>query len=208
MLENGDVDLVISHAPSAERDALASHPAWRYSKIMYNDFVLVGPPSDPAGVRQATDIRDAMKRITASTVRFLSRGDQSGTHEREQALWQAAGVRPSEDRVVVAGASMGATLRVANETNSYTLSDRATFLRLADSLQLAIVFEGGSELLNTYSVIVDPEGPRADQARRFADWLVDGNGRQAIERFRVDGRQVFQVWPHYRPASTPDATPE
>jgi tungstate transport system substrate-binding protein len=207
MLENGDVDLVISHAPLAERDALASHPAWHYRKVMFNDFVLVGPPSDPAGVKESAHIHDAMRRIAMSTVRFLSRGDRSGTHEREETLWQGAGVRPSEGRLVVAGAAMGATLRAANETNSYTLSDRATFLRLSDSLELAVVFEGGLNLLNTYAVIVAPAGPRAGNARMFADWLAAGDGRRAIERFLVDGRQVFQVWPRDRAANTPDAMP-
>ena len=207
MLEDGDADLVISHAPTAERDALAAHPAWHYRKVMFNDFVLVGPPSDPAGVKQAADVRDGMRRIAASGVRFLSRGDQSGTHEREEALWQAAGARPAEGRLVVAGAAMGATLRAANETDSYTLADRATYLRLASSLRLIIVFEGGSDLLNTYSVIVDPQGARAATARRFAHWLADGDGRQAVEDYRVEGRQVFFPWPKDRPADSPSALP-
>jgi tungstate transport system substrate-binding protein len=207
MLEDGDADVVISHAPATERDVLAAHPTWYYRKVMFNDFVLVGPPSDPAHVMQASDIRNAMQRIAASEARFLSRGDQSGTHEREDALWQSAGVRPPEGRLVVAGAAMGATLRAANETDSYTLSDRATYLRLAPSLRLAIVFEGGAELLNTYSVLVDPQGARAVDARRFADWLTGGEGRQAIENFRVEGRQVFFVWPKDRPADTPSALP-
>ena len=123
MLESGDVDVVISHAPAAEAAALSSHPAWRYQKVMFNDFVLVGPPADPAGVRQAVDTPDAMRRIARSTARFLSRGDQSGTHEREEALWQSAGARPGEGQLVVAGAAMGATLRIASETESYSLSD-------------------------------------------------------------------------------------
>ena len=207
MLEGGEADLVISHAPAAERDVLAGHPTWYYRKVMFNDFVLVGPPPDPAGVKQAVNIRDAMWRIATSEVRFLSRGDQSGTHEREEALWQAAAVRPAEGRLVVAGAAMGATLRAANETDSYTLSDRATYLRLAPSLRLVIVFEGGAELLNTYSVLVDPQGARAVDARRFADWLAEDGGRQAIENYRVEGRQVFFVWPKDRPAGTPSALP-
>jgi tungstate transport system substrate-binding protein len=207
MLEDGDVDLVISHAPAAERQALASHPTWHYRKVMFNDFVLVGPPTDPAGVRQAHEVGVAMQRIAASAARFLSRGDLSGTHEREEALWQAAGARPPRDRLIIAGAAMGATLRIASETESYTMSDRATFLRLADSLRLVIVFEGGAGLLNTYSVLVDPDGRRAADARRFADWLADGEGRRVVENYRVDGRQVFFAWPNDRPADTPSALP-
>jgi tungstate transport system substrate-binding protein len=148
-----------------------------------------------------------MRRIVRSTARFLSRGDQSGTHEREEALWQAAGARPSDGRLVVAGAAMGATLRIASETDSYSLSDRATFLRLVNSLRLAIVHEGDAELLNTYSVIVDPRGPHAAGAQIFADWLAAGEGRQAIESYRVDGRQVFFAWPAGQPAGRPEALP-
>ena len=207
MLEDGDVDLVISHAPAAERDLLAAHPAWYYRKVMFNDFVLVGPQSDPAGVHRAADIGAAMRQIAASDVRFLSRGDQSGTHEREQALWRAAGTRPTADRLIVAGAAMGATLRAANETGSYTLSDRATYLRLAASLRLVVVFEGGADLMNTYSVLFDPQESRAADAQRFADWLADGDGRRAVENYRVEGRQVFFVWPEDRPADTPSALP-
>jgi tungstate transport system substrate-binding protein len=208
MLEGGDVDVVISHAPAAERAALSSHPAWRYRKIMFNDFVLVGPPADPAGLREAVDARDGMRRIARSTSRFLSRGDQSGTHEREEALWQAAGIRPGDGRLVVAGAAMGATLRIASETDGYSLSDRATFLRLANSLRLAIVHEGDAELLNTYSVIADSRGPHADGAQLFVNWLTTGQGRQVVEGYRVEGRQVFFVWPAGRPADHPEALPQ
>lgn len=207
MLENGDADLVISHAPAAEGAALATHPGWYYRKVMFNDFVLVGPSPDPAGVQQAADVGEAMRRIARSMARFLSRGDQSGTHEREEALWRAAGVRPAADRLVVTGAAMGATLRAASETDSYALSDRATFLLLEAALRLVVVFEGGAELLNTYAVIVDPAGLRAADARRFADWLATGGGRQVVEAYGVDGRQVFFAWPAERPADSPSALP-
>lgn len=207
MLDRGEADLVISHAPAAEREALRAHTSWRYRKIMFNDFVIVGPPADPAGVRQAIDASDAMRRIARSRARFLSRGDQSGTHEREAALWKAAGQRPADGLLVVAGAAMGTTLRIASETEGYSLSDRATFLRLAGSLRLAILHEGDEALLNTYSVIVDSGGPRASDAQRFSDWLATGSGRQRVAGYRVDGRQVFFAWPSGQPNDVPHALP-
>ena len=102
---------------------------------------------------------------------------------------------------------MGATLRIASETDSYSLSDRATFLRLVNSLRLVIVHEGDAELLNTYAVIADPDAAHADGAQRFANWLATGQGRQVVEGYRVDGRQVFFAWPAGRPADDPGALP-
>jgi tungstate transport system substrate-binding protein len=207
MLATGDADLVISHAPEAEAEALRTHRDWRYQKVMFNDFVLVGPASDPGGVGQAGDASDAMRRIAGSTARFISRGDQSGTHEREEALWQSAGIRPPAGRLVVAGAAMGATLRIASETESYSLSDRGTFLRLANSLRLVVVYDGGVDLLNTYAVITDTDGAHAGDAQRFSDWLGHGGGRQVVESYTVDGRQLFFAWPEGRPSSRPGAVP-
>jgi tungstate transport system substrate-binding protein len=120
MLADGSVSLVISHAPQAEAAHLARQPRWQYRKFMYNDFILVGPPADPAQARSARTIEDAMRRIAASEARFLSRGDHSGTHEREQTLWKLAGAVPQGNRLVIAGSGMGATLRIAAHTGAYT----------------------------------------------------------------------------------------
>jgi tungstate transport system substrate-binding protein len=208
MLARGDVDVVISHAPALEAAALREHPGWSYRKIMFNDFVLVGPSDDPARIQTATGIEEAIKRIASSSARFLSRGDRSGTHEREEALWTLAGTRPVPDRLVVAGAGMGATLRIASETGSYTLTDRATFAQLAPNLRLKILFEGGVNLLNTYAVIVDPAGARARDAADFADWLSEGKGREVIQRYQVGGNvQAFNVWPLGRPRKHPGDLP-
>ena len=174
MLEKAEADAVISHAPAAETSALRSHPTWRYQKIMFNDFVLAGPADDPADVRRARDVREAMQRIAISGVRFLSRGDESGTHEREEALWQAVGARPASGRLIVAGAGMGATLRVASETASYTLTDRASYAQLASALRLSILHERDPELVNTYAVIIDTTGPRAGDADRRRVRLLPG----------------------------------
>jgi tungstate transport system substrate-binding protein len=207
MLERGDADLVISHAPSAEKSALAAHPSWRYRKLMFNDFVIVGPPDDPAHLRGAADAGVTMQRIAASHSRFLSRGDQSGTHEREESLWQAAGARPSGDRLIVAGTGMGATLRIASETGAYTLTDRATFGQHQRTLRLAIVFDGDPLLLNTYAVVVDASGPREHAATMVFDWLTDGPGREAIADHRVGGTQAFFTWPPGRAREDPEALP-
>ena len=205
MLEKGDVDFVISHAPEAEAVALVAHPGWRYRKIMFNDFVLVGPPGDPAAVRGAETAAAAMRRIAGSDARFISRGDSSGTHEREQQLWTAAGARPA--RLVVAGSGMGATLRIAGETAAYTLTDRATLAQHDGALQLAIVFEGGPALLNTYAVTVDPGGRHAAGALDFFEWITGGRGREVIDGYRIRGVPAFAVWPANVPGVRPDAQP-
>ena len=208
MLDEKHVDVVISHAPAAEAKALATHPGWRYRKIMWNTFVIVGPPSDPARVSGSSDLADAMRRIATSEQTFLSRGDMSGTHEREEALWARAGVRPQPKRLVVAGSGMGTTLRAASGTAAYTLTDAATFAQLAPNLELKIVFEGDPSLLNTYAVVYDPDGEKSKSAAAFVNWLSDGEGRFEIERFRVSGGIVaFTPWPLDRPRTHPDDTP-
>ena len=204
MLSDGHADVVISHAPAAESTAMREHPAWDYRKIMFNDFVLVGPPGDPAGVASAPHLIDAMRRIASSDTRFLSRGDGSGTHERKQQLWVRAGRTPPKDRLVVAGAGMGSTLRSASETIAYTLTDRATFNQLQNTLKLKVLFEGGPLLLNTYAVIHDPA---RTAAAAFAQWLSDGAGRKKIADYRIGNASAFVVWPAGKPRSTPDALP-
>jgi tungstate transport system substrate-binding protein len=208
MLADSHADIVISHSPAGEEAALGQHPRWDYRKFMFNDFVVVGPPDDVAKVREAKNLVDAMRRIAGSGARFISRGDQSGTHEREQQLWARAGTTPAGGRLVVAGAAMGSTLRVASESGAYTLTDRATFDQLADSLKLAVVFEGGSLLLNTYAVVVDQDGPRASEAAAFAAWLSDGAGRQVIDSYRGKGKgQPFRSWPAGHARSQPQDSP-
>lgn len=208
MLGSGQADVAVTHAPAAEAAALREHPAWRYAKFMFNDFVFVGPSSDPGGAREARTAADAAKRIARSGSRFISRGDQSGTHERELALWNAAGTMPPGDRLVVAGAGMGATLRIAAETSSYTLTDRATYAQQQQRRSLVIVFENDPVLLNTYAVVLDPAGPRAHEAKAFMDWLTDGAGRDVIGSYRVGAAiRAFDVWPVGRPRALPGDLP-
>jgi len=205
MLVRGDVDVVISHAPAREAELLKEHSR-PYRKIMFNDFVIVGPPDDPAHVFGASTADEAMRHIAASGVRFISRGDSSGTHEREQALWAHAGITPSPEQVVVAGSGMGATLHIAGTMRAYTLTDRATFGQHEERGDLKIVFEGDPDLLNTYAVIVRP-GASAD-AFTFADWLSEGGGRRLIAGYRTAaGMLAFTVWPLDCPADSPRALP-
>jgi tungstate transport system substrate-binding protein len=206
MLEQRAADAVISHAPAREAELLDRGGAWVYRKIMFNDFVVVGPPGDPARVKDAAGLEDAMRRIAAADVRFISRGDSSGTHQRERELWARVGITPDPSRVVVAGAGMGATLRIAGTTGAYTLTDRGTWDQHSGRGDLAIVFEGGPDLLNTYAVIVRQDGP-AD-ALRFAQWLADGEGRRLVSGFRTAaGTPAFSVWPAHCPRESPRAQP-
>jgi tungstate transport system substrate-binding protein len=204
MLARADVDVVITHAPAREAEQMARR-TWRYQKIMFNDFVIVGPPDDPAHVLRVPTADVAMRRIAASGVRFISRGDSSGTHEREQELWARAGITPNPAQVVVAGSGMGATLRIAGTMRAYTLTDRATFSQQAERGDLRIVFDGDPTLLNTYAVIVPNEA--SPDALKFTDWLVRGDGRRLIAEYRVAGAHAFTVWPPDCPGDVPSALP-
>lgn len=210
MLEEGQADVAISHAPQLEAAALAKHPGWTYQKLMYNDFIIVGPAADPAHVREAGSPAEAMRRIATSGARFASRGDQSGTHERERSLWQAAGVAPSADNLINTAQGMAATLRAANAMHAYTLADRATFAQLEPVVALKLLLQNDPVLLNTYAVMVpdrapDPAAHRAAQS--FATWLASGHGRELVASFRIRGAPAFYVWPAGRPGSRPEDLP-
>jgi tungstate transport system substrate-binding protein len=205
MLAAGQADVIISHAPEREEQALRAHPDWWYRKILFNDFLIVGPADDPARVAAARTGVEAMRLIAGSSAIFLSRGDQSGTHERELALWRAAGATPDPKRLVVAGAGMGQTLRVASGTGAYVLTDRGTFESLRESMALKPLFEGDPALLNTYAVIADPKRP---PGVAFAQWITSAEGRGVLEGALSQGRiKGFTLWPAGAAADTPGATP-
>jgi tungstate transport system substrate-binding protein len=204
MLADGIVDLVISHAPAAERRYLDRHPSTVYRKVAYNWFIVVGPEHDPAVVRDSTDVVDAFRRMAAAPVPFVSRGDNSGTHERELELWELTGTKPPADRLIISGRGMALALRHADELSAYTLSDEATFLQLASGLRLVVLFRGDARLLNTYAVV---HGADNSNARLLAQWLTAGPGRQRIRAYRATGQAVFSVWPDGCPADTPAASP-
>ena len=200
MLARGDAALAISHAPKAEAEALRRHADWVYRKLAFNEFVIVGPVGDPAGVRDAASAAEAFRRIAQSSARFVSRGDQSGTHESEEHLWTLAGHKPGADRLIVSGRGMGQALRHADEAQAYTLSDDATFHRFQQQLQLVPLYRGDRSLVNTYAALYPPTEALAEE---FARWLTAGRGRALISAFTVDGRHQYSVWPDGCAGSAP-----
>jgi len=202
MLADGSVDLVISHAPEAERQSLAEHPDWTYRKIAFNHFLLIGPRDDPAGVRNSGGVLEAFQRIAQSRASFVSRGDQSGTDEREQLLWKEARISPPPERRFISGASMAVTLRQADERSAYTLSDESTFWQLEPRLNTVVVFANDPLLVNSYAVVFPPNQALA---ATFAGWLAQGEGRDRIASYRIQNRVAFTVWPAGCPGDTPGA---
>ena len=196
MAAEGNADAVLVHAPEAEAPYVASGDLVGGRLVMTNDFVIVGPPDDPASAASAVDLPAALAAIAAEG-RFVSRGDDSGTHKRELALWARAGIDAAALPREETGQGMGATLTIASERRAYTLTDRATFLALRDVLDLAVLVEGDVRLLNVYHVhVVNPdrhERVAARQAEAFADFLVEPETQAIIGRFRADefGRSLF-----------------
>lgn len=194
----GDADLVLVHDPDAEqRFTDEGHSAERH-EVAWNDFILVGPAEDPARVAGGRDAPAALARIAQARAPFVSRGDNSGTHAQERRLWRAAGVDPAQSgsgwyRDI--GGGMGAALNAASAMGAYTLSDRGTWLAFNNKASLRIVVEGGTALLNRYSVIVPtPANHRADgrePARRLASWLVSAEGQAAIGAYTLAGQRLF-----------------
>jgi len=209
LLKRGDVAAGLTHDPTVEAAALAAGIITGYRKIMFNDFIVVGPSDDPAGTVRASDAVDAMRRIAASDAVFTSRGDASGTFAREQELWTLARQRPAEGRRLETGQGMSATLRIASEKRAYTLTDRATFEQLRAGLHLAVLYEGGAALLNTYAVFLRASltGPDREVATTLVDWLADGEGRARVAGFQANGRAVFTVWPIGAPRDRPTDLP-
>jgi tungstate transport system substrate-binding protein len=192
----GEADALLVHSPAAEEALVAEGATGRRLLVMHNDFVLVGPPTDPAGVR-GTDSTTAMRAIAAAEAVFVSRGDDSGTAAREDDLWERAGIAPAGAWYQETGQGMGQTLRVADEKGGYALSDRATFLAQRDALALEVLGEGDPGLLNVYHVIEMTaragDRVRADGAAAFADWITSPAAQQRIGAFGAaeSGRPLF-----------------
>jgi len=203
--ERGEADILMVHSPEAEEQFMARGAGLLRRRMMYNDFVMVGPPADPARLHRARGLDAALKAMLRPEAIFVSRGDDSGTHQMELKLWRQAGLsRPSaKDRYVETGQGMGDTLRVASGMGAYTLSDRATFLALRSTLSLAVHFEGDPALRNVYHlIVVNPKrGPRVntDGALALARFLLSGVTETRLKAF---GRARYG-----RPLFMPDMEP-
>ena len=202
MASKGQADAVLTHAPAAEKPLIEAGDLLEGRRIMHNDFVLVGPKTDPAGAR--LDRLEAALVAIARHGRFVSRGDDSGTHKRELALWEAVGLDPETlSYREETGQGMGATLDIASERQSYALTDRGTYLALRKRLDLDVIFEGAPPLLNIYSIyVVNPEkhgGAKADLARQLVTFFLEEETQKRIGTFR---RAEFG-----RPLFVPDALP-
>jgi tungstate transport system substrate-binding protein len=191
----GDVDVVLVHARAAEEAFVQAGYGDARHEIMYNDFVIVGPASDPAGVQGLHDAGKALQKIAAAGAPFVSRGDDSGTHKKEQILWQQAGVSPVGEWYRQAGQGMGKTLQIAAEMDAYTLVDRGTWLAYRAKSPLQLLVTGGAELRNPYGIIaVSAERyPKAnhDGATRLIQWFESDEAHALIAGYRVDGEQLF-----------------
>ncbi len=194
----GDADVLLVHARAREDEFVANGDAPERRDVMYNDFIIVGPASDPAGIKGLTSAADAFKAISDSQSPFISRGDDSGTHTKEKAVWKAAGIEPAGDWYQSAGQGMGAVLTMAGEQEAYTLSDRATYLaRKAEGLDLEILGEGDKVLFNPYGVLpVSPDKHPAvnfEGAMAFVEWITSPETQAMIGEFGVDtfGQSLF-----------------
>jgi tungstate transport system substrate-binding protein len=196
---NGDADLVLVHAKRDEEKFVAEGYGLERFDLMYNDFVMVGPPDDPAGLQQAQSAAQAMSKIAAAGANFVSRGDESGTHRKEMHLWELTNRDLSrisqQPWYLESGTGMGATLNIAINKRAYTLTDRGTWIRFGNKSDFEILFEGGEELLNPYGLIlVNPKKhPHVNvvDGQALIDWLIGEEGQQWIDSYRVDGKQLF-----------------
>lgn len=195
---NCDGDVLWVHAKAAEEAFVAAGHGVERADVMYNDFVLLGPADDPAGVAGGEDMVAALQRIAASGVPFASRGDDSGTHKKELQLWDLAELDPRGDSgrwYRETGSGMGATLNVAIGMGAYVMSDRATWIKFGNKGGHRIVVEGDARLFNQYGIIlVSPEAcenVKAAAGQRFIDWVLGPAGQQLIADYRVDGQQLF-----------------
>lgn len=201
-----DADVVFVHAKSAEEKFLAEGYSVRRYPIMYNDFILIGPKDDPAGVK-GKDILTALQMIKAKAAPFISRGDRSGTNIAELALWKNAGIDIEKDKGLwykEIGQGMGAALNMASASNAYVLSDRGTWLAFQNRRDLAIVVEGDKRLFNQYGVmLVNPTkcpSAKKDLGQQILDWLISPEGQKAIAGYKINGQQLF-----YPNANDPNA---
>jgi tungstate transport system substrate-binding protein len=193
--KNGDVDVTLVHARKLEDKFVAEGWGIDRHDVMYNDFIVAGPTSDPAGVKGSRDVIAAFKKIAAANVKFISRGDNSGTDVMEKGYWQQAGTKPTGANYVAAGLGMGEVLNMAAELNAYTLTDRATYGAYKAKTGLAILVEGDKRMFNPYGIIaVNPQkhkGINYRGAKALIDWITSPEGQARIASFKPAGEQLF-----------------
>jgi tungstate transport system substrate-binding protein len=193
--ENGDVDVLLVHAPASEKEFISNGFGTVRLPVMHNDFVLLGPESDPAKNFQAKTITEALLSIAKSGSGFVSRGDDSGTHKKEISLWESINITPSGNWYMAAGQGMGAVIRIANDKLAYTLADRGTYLAFKDKIDLQIVFTGDEALFNPYHVILlnTKKHPhiKAELARLYAKFIRGTEGQRIISDFIISGERLF-----------------
>lgn len=193
----GEADVALAHAPALEKKYVEDGKMRNRRLVMYNDFVIIGPEDDPAKIKGTPKAVDALKKLAAAGARFVSRGDKSGTHALELALWKQAGIEPAAPWYIESGQGMGATLGIANDRRAYTITDRATFLAFQKRITLPILVEKDRPLLNIYSVMeVNPaNGPRVNTTggRAFADFMLTPEAQAVIRTFGMEryGQALF-----------------
>ncbi|MFA5843851.1 MAG: substrate-binding domain-containing protein [Coriobacteriia bacterium] len=191
--ETKDADVLLVHSKADEVSFVASGFGVERRDVMYNDFIIVGPAADPAGIAGSKTTTDALDAIVAAKAVFVSRGDDSGTHKKEKKLWTAAGIEPAGAWYLSTGQGMGETLKVASEKGGYTLVDRATYLSMKDTVDMEVLLEGIKSLLNQYGVIVVTDAKNQAGGQVFADWIIGVEGQKVVGSYGVEkyGQQLF-----------------
>ena len=197
--ENGDVDVILCHAKAEEIKFVEAGFGVERREIMYNEFQIAGPKSDPAGIKGMTNAAEAFKKIAETQSIFVSRGDNSGTHIKEKEIWAQAGIKPSGKWYLDAGQGMEQTLQIASEKLGYTLTDSATFLAFEDKIELVILMEGDPLLFNLYGIIaVNPKkypSVNYQMAQNLIDWISSPEAQAIIEGFKIKGKVLFHTIP-------------
>ena len=194
---NGDVDVVFVHAPAAELKYVELGDFIDRYPVMHNDFVIIGPENDPAAIATAKTVLDALRKIAESSSAFISRGDDSGTHKKEKQLWKQLRIElePKGTWYAAVGQGMGAVIRIADEKQAYTLTDRGTQIAFSDKISLKVLFEGDPELFNPYHVMaVNPEKhPHVnyEAAKKYIDFVTSEQGQKIIDDYKKGGQQLF-----------------
>jgi tungstate transport system substrate-binding protein len=195
LAKNGDVDVTLVHARASEDKFIADGHGVNRRDVMYNDFIIVGPTADPAGIKGMKEVSAALKKIVDAKAKFIARGDNSGTDQMEKAYWKEIGTQPAGSAYISAGLGMGEVLTMAAELQAYTLTDRATYLTYRAKTGLAIAVEGDRKMFNPYGIIaVNPAkhpGANYKGAMQLIDWITSDAGQKRIAAFKLNGEQLF-----------------